>query len=121
MNTSHAENKKDLQTDFKENQLLQYQDLLHRNFKYFSYIIFTNKLVEYNSIKPESIMSVEDCIPEVVNGCHIDFTNEVESEKENYFHVHTEDLNQIISNSYIEITKIHPNNIDFQQFGYFDI
>jgi hypothetical protein len=121
MNTSRSENKKDLQIDFKENQLLEYQDLLHRNFKYFSYIIFSNKLVEYNSLKHESIESVEDCIPEFVNGCHLDFANEVESEKEDYFHVHTEDLNQIISNLHIEITNIHPNNLDFQQFGYFDI
>lgn len=121
MNSSLTENKKDLQTDLKENQLFEYQDLLHRSFKYFSYIVFSNKLVGYNSIKHDSIKSIENCIPEVVNGCHLDFSNEVDSEKENYLYIHTEDLNQIISNLHIEITNIHPNNIDFQQFGYFDI
>ena len=61
MNRSHIKNIKSLQTDCKENQFEEFQDLLHRNFKYFSYIVFSNKLVEYNSIKNESSMVIEDC------------------------------------------------------------
>jgi len=121
MNRSHIKDIKSSNTDCKENQFEEFQDLLHRNFKYFSYIVFSNKLVEYNSIKNESSKVIEDCYPEAENGCHLNFPHEGENEKENYFHTHSGDLNYILSNSNIEVTNIHTNNIYFQQIGSFDI
>ncbi len=121
MNRSHIKNIKSLHTDCKENQFEEFQDLLHRNFKYFSYIVFSNKLVEYNNIKNESSKVIEDCHPEAVNGCHLNFSHEGENEKENYFHVPSGDINYILSNSNIEVTNIHTNNLYIQQIGSFDI
>jgi len=121
MNRSRIKDIKSSNTDCKENQFEEFQDILHRNFKYFSYIVFSNKLVEYNSIKNESSMVIEDCHPKAANECHLNSPYEGENEKENYFYAHSGDINYILSNSNIEVTNIHTNNIYFQQIGSFDI